>query len=120
MISQDDVENALEFMRKNARALAAAKSDRVHLEQFRKSKKAILFSEAPESIGVGSDSRRATIPDRENYAYSHADYIGLLDGLRQAVKLEEEIRWKMKAAELKIEVWRSLNANNRMVDGAHR
>ena len=35
-----DIEKTLEFMRKHARDYAVAKSDRVYLEHFRKSKKA--------------------------------------------------------------------------------
>jgi len=120
MISQDDVEHALEFMRTNALPLARAKAERIYLEQFRKSKKAILFSQAPESVGVGSDSRRATIADRENYAYADPEYIALLEGLKAAVEQEEHIKWKMNAAELKVEVWRTQQANARSIDAAHR
>ena len=120
MISQDDVEAALEFMRKNAQPLAKAKSERIYLEQFRKSKKAILFSQAPTTIGEGSDSRKATVADRENYAYADPEYIELLEGLRIAVEQEEHIKWKMSAAEAKVEVWRTQQANARSVDAAHR
>ena len=119
MISQDDIESALEFMRKNSKPLARAKAQRIYLEQFRKSKKAILFSEAPTMIGAGADSRKATVADRENYAYAHPEYLELLDGLKAAVEMEEEIRWKMTAASLKAEVWRTQQATNRMVDRSH-
>ena len=82
---------------------AAAKAKRVQLEEFRKRKKAILMQQ--------SDGK--TIADREAFAYSHAEYIELLNGLESAVEAEELFRWKMKAAELQVEIWRSQEASNR-------
>lgn len=106
MITDAYIEKALDFIRDNAPALAQAKANRVHLEEFRKTKKAILFREAPEG----------TIQAREAYAYSHAEYIELIDGLKAAVEEEERLRWLMKAAEFKIDVWRTQQANNRSLD----
>jgi len=110
MTTEAKVEEALKTMRELSRPLAAAKANRVHIEQFRKSKKAILFSECEEK----------TIADRENYAYAHPDYLELLEGLKVAVEEEEALKWRMKAAELYIEVWRSQEASNRMVDRGHQ
>ena len=110
MTTYAKVEEALKTMRELSRPLAEAKANRVHIEQFRKSKKAILFSECEEK----------TIADRENYAYAHPDYLELLEGLKVAVQEEEALKWRMKAAELYIEVWRSQEASNRMVDRGHQ
>lgn len=96
-MSDETLERALNFMRDKAKDLADAKANRVYLEQFRKSKKAILFQEAPGG----------TIADRENYAYSHPDYLALLEGLKEAVEVEELLKYQMRAAELKISVWQS-------------
>ena len=99
-----NVEKALNYIRDKAGELAKAKADRVYLTEFRKSKKAILFNEAPDG----------TVQSKENYAYSHADYLQLLDGLKVAVELEEKLKFEMKAAELKFERWRTEQANQRM------
>lgn len=120
MISEQAVEKELNGMREAAAKYAQAKANRTHLEQFRKSKKAILFQEAPDEMGQGSDSRRATVADRENYAYSHPEYIELLDALKIAVEEEERLKCRMTAAELMVEVWRTQNANARRQDQAHR
>jgi hypothetical protein len=53
-------------------------------------------------------------------AYSHKDYLELLEGLRDAVEEEEKLRWQMIAAEARIEVWRSQEASNRVVDRAFK
>jgi hypothetical protein len=59
-----------------------------------------------------------TVSDREAYAYSHADYVALLDGLKVAVEAEERLRWLLRGAELRIEVWRTGSANARAQDRA--
>ena len=110
MITENDVDKALIHMRAEAANIGKAKADRVYLDQFRKSKKALLFNQAPDG----------TIADKENYAYSHPEYLGVLDGLREAVETEETLRWKMVAAEAYVEVWRTQEASNRMVDRGHR
>ena len=98
-----NIEQILTAMRKHAPELAKAKADRVYLEQFRKSKKAILYQQAPDG----------TIAEKEAYAYSHPEYLEVLDGLREAVEAEEELKWRMAAAQHRIDVWRTLSADRR-------
>jgi len=100
---------AVEFILKTAPLFAKAKSERVHLEEFRKSKKAILMQQASLN-GV------QTLAAQERDAYSDEEYQALLKGLAAAVEQEETLKWQLTAAQLKIEVWRSENANNRFVD----
>ncbi len=103
MIDETDVEKALDFLRDNARVAAERRASRVYLTEFRKSKKAMLRR----------DSNATTEGGKDDYAYSHDDYLGVLDGLKEAVKQDEEARWRMKAAEAKIEAWRTQEANHR-------
>lgn len=100
----EEIERPLNFIRDKAKEYAKAKATRVYLEQFRKSKKAILIQEAPQGTGQA----------KESYAYSHAEYIAILDALRVAVEQEEELRYMIKAAELKFEQWRTEQATRRM------
>jgi hypothetical protein len=100
--------DAIDFMIKNAKAYAEAKANVTYLEQFRKSKKALLFANA-----MGN-----TIADKEAYAYSHPEYIELLDGLKKAVAEAERLRWMLVAAQARIDVWRSQEASNRGIDRA--
>jgi hypothetical protein len=39
--------------------------------------------------------------------------IQLLEGLREAVAIEERLKWDITAAELRVEIWRTEQANNR-------
>lgn len=105
-----DPNRAVDYLIEHSRQYAQAKADRVHLEHFRKSKKALLMNECTDKA----------VTAREQFAYSHPDYIELLEGLREAVRLEEALRWRLTAAQLRVEVWRSENANNRNQDRALR
>lgn len=103
-----DPNASVDYIIKTAPEYAKAKAERVYLEEFRKSKKAILMQEhADKAIGA-----------QEREAYAHAEYIGLLAALRVAVETEETLRWKMVAAQARVEVWRTQSANDRNQDRA--
>jgi hypothetical protein len=99
-----DPNRAVDFIRDNGKKFAKAKADRVYMEEYRKSLKAMLMKQSLESA----------VNAQEREAYSHRDYIKLLEGLREAVQIEEQLRWEMVAAQARIEVWRSQEASNRV------
>ncbi len=101
---------AVDFIIKKAGEFAKAKAQRVYLEEFRKSKKALLMSECLEKAANA----------REQYAYAHHEYIELLSGLQAAVEVEEELKWQLVAAQARVEVWRSQEASNRNQDRVMR
>ena len=101
-----DPSKAVDYILANAGKFASAKAQRVYLEEFRKSKKALLMAQSPAKSAV----------EREQYAYGHEDYLGLLGGLKAAIEAEELIKWKMTAAQLEVEIWRTRSANNRQQD----
>lgn len=96
----------LNFIRDHAPQYAKAKADRVYLEEYRKTKKALCMR-AAESHGTNA------ISAQERDAYADPEYAQLLDGLRAAVEEEERLRWMIVAAQAKIEVWRTIEANRR-------
>lgn len=110
MINDEQAEKCAEFIRDNAAAYAKAKSERIYLHEFRKSQKAMLIN-ACDDKGVQA---------KEAFAYSHADYIEVLEGYRIAVEEEEKLRWMMVAAQAKIDIWKTESVNSRNVDRAHR
>lgn len=99
---------AVDYVIANAGKFAQAKATRVYLEEFRKSKKALL---------MGQSSLEAANA-REQFAYSHPEYLELLHGLREAVEVEEKLKWDLIAAQARIEIWRTESANNRNQDRA--
>lgn len=101
-----DPNKAVDYILANAGKFAAAKSQRVYLEEFRKSKKAILMAQSTAEAANA----------REQYAYSHEDYLALLGGLKAAIEIEEKLKWDLVAAQARIEIWRTESANNRATD----
>lgn len=106
LMKPTDPHDAIEYIFKHGRKYAQAKAERTYLEEYRKSKKALLMKDA-EVDG------HKTAAAQEREAYAHADYIELLMGLRAAVAAEEEVRWGLVAAQARIDVWRSQEASAR-------
>jgi len=103
-MSEDrDPHKAVDYILNNAMHFAKAKAERTYIEQFRKSKKSILMKQSMET----------TIGGQEREAYAHPEYVLLLDGLKAAVEIEEKLKWDITAAELRVEIWRTEQANNR-------
>jgi len=59
--------------------------------------------------------RHADLPvsAQEREAYADKEYEEYIEGVAAAIKEDEEQRWLMKAAEAKIEAWRTAQANYR-------
>ena len=99
--------DALNWIRDNAPKYAKAKAERVYLEEFRKTKKALLMQDA-ERAGHKS----AIAQERE--AYAADGYAEHLKALSAAVEEEERLRWLMVAAQARIEAWRSIESSRRI------
>ena len=93
----DNPHKAIQFLIDTAPLYSKAKATRMYLEEFRKSRKAQLMSQAGTEV----------LGKQETYAYAHQDYIEILEGIRQAVETEEKYRWLMTAAQARIECWRT-------------
>lgn len=105
-MTEDEAMKCLDYIRDNSPRYAEAKAQRVYIENFLRSKKSFLMNECPSQI--------KTLGDKEAYAYAHPDYVELLKGLQAAVSTEEEIKWRMEAAKLKFEFWKTEQFNNRV------
>jgi hypothetical protein len=101
----------VEFLLKNAGKYAKAKSERIYIEEFRKSKKALLMQMA-QLKGV------ETMAAQERDAYANEEYQELLEGLKEAISIEEKLRWQLIAAQIKVDIWRTEQANNRFIEKA--
>jgi hypothetical protein len=99
-----DPNEAVDYIFKNGKKFAKAKAERIYLEEYRKSLKAILMKRSVENA-IGAQERDA---------YAHDEYLALLQGLKAAVEVEEELRWALIAAQARVEIWRSQEATNRV------
>lgn len=103
MSTERDPHKAVDYIITNAKHFAKAKAERVYLEEYRKSLKAILMKQSMENA----------VNAQEREAYSHPDYLALLKGLKEAVEIEEKLRWDLIGAQARVEIWRTEQANNR-------
>ena len=99
---------AIEFIIENSCKFAEAKAQRMYLEEFRKTKKALLMKEALE---LGFESAVA----QEREAYASVEYQLLLKGLQVAIEKEETLKWMLTAAQMKMDLYRTEEASNRFV-----
>ena len=103
-----DLDNFLERLEDMKDAIgpyAKAKADRVYIENYLRCKKSLLMGQCDEK----------TVAAKEMYAYAHKDYIELLEGLRAAIEFEEKCRWTLEQFKMSVDIWRSVNANDRWI-----
>jgi hypothetical protein len=106
-------EEAAQTIRDKAPAYGEAKAQRVYLEEYRKTKKAMLMKDA---LKLGVEAANA----QEREAYADPAYHQVLKGLAVAIEAEETLKWEMESARLDIEIFRTREATNRMQDRAHQ
>lgn len=105
-MKDEQIEKLMTDWRNSIDDYARSKAECDYLKEFRKSKKALLMNDA---LSNGIEAANA----QERYAYSHDEYVELLQGLRAATEKSEQLRWRMRIAEERIGVWRTQQANTR-------
>lgn len=111
-MNQKDINAAVDYLYTHGAKYAEAKGHRVYLEEYRKSQKAMLMKAAL------AGGRAKTAAAAEVEAYADPAYVEVLKGLQAAVEREEELRWGLVSAQARIDVWRSNEASNRVMDKA--
>lgn len=107
-----DIEWIMNEYRSRVSEYAKARARRTYIEEFKKSKFAMLMREA-ERQGF----KTAAAQEREAYACD--EYVTLLDALQEAVEGEEKLRYEMKSLEMQAEVWRTVRADERFEKKAY-
>jgi len=105
-MSSDAIERRLSELRQTASEYATAYAHREYLDEFKKSKLAILMKQA-EAEGF------TTAAAQEREARAHPEYIGLLEGLRVATEQSEKLRWQLRIAEIGASLYQTAQANMR-------
>jgi hypothetical protein len=105
-----DIFKCLDFLRDNSERYAIAKANVTYMTEYRKTIKSEIMNQ----------SMAKTEAAKESEAYASERYKEHLELLRQAIVEFEHIRWLMLGAEVKAEVWRSLESSNRILDRSAR
>ena len=103
MITQDQAEKAVDWLRENARSMAQARAERLYLEQWIKTVKAT----------VQLESNAPSIAAAETVALASGRYLAALQAYKEAVSADEYNRFMVTAAEAKIDAWRSQESTRR-------
>ena len=111
-MSQKDINLAVDYLYTHGAKYAEAKAQRIYIEEYRKSQKAMLMKQAL------AEERAKSSAAAEMEAYADPAYVELLKGLQAATEKEESLRWGLISAQAKIDVWRSIEASNRTFDKA--
>jgi hypothetical protein len=91
-----DPHEAVDYILVHGKRFAKARAERTYIEEYRKSLKAILMKRSGEKV----------IAAQERDAYAHPEYTQLLDGLREAVEVEEKLRWDLIGAQARVEIYK--------------
>lgn len=108
-MNEIDPQAAVDYMIAKSGEYAQAEANKVYMEEMRKTIKAQMMIEA-EELG----HKTAAMQERE--AYASEVYKTHLEALKTAVEEREKLRWMLIAAQARIDVWRSQNASNRVMD----
>ena len=103
MITDSDVERALDYLRDNASADAQA---RANVEYAREWMKVVLAQETVANAGMSNAAATAL-------AMTTVAYRGALDALKEAVAEDSRRRFMREAAAAKIDAWRTQSSNER-------
>lgn len=103
MISEEQAEAAVIFLRDSAEKAAAARGNVALLEQMLKVTKAKLKSRSTVKTDSG----------REDEALSSPEYLEIVHGYQAAVEEDAAYRMKREAAIARIDAWRTQQSNIR-------
>lgn len=110
MISEKQIDAALEYLRESVEEASKAKSDMVLTEQWIKTTKAKLMSR----------SGATAVSAQEVIALGHPEFEAAVNAHGAAVQAFEFHKMKRETALAWIEAYRTQEASNRMIDRGHR
>jgi len=104
-ITDDQLQQALDWLREAASKAAKARAERLYLEEHLGH---IRSKIALECMEAGHSAAKADVTARASDAYKTA-----LDGYKVAVEADELYRWRRAASDAILSAWQTMNANDR-------
>ena len=105
MLSDEKIESRMAELRELSATYAKAYATKSYLEEFKRSKLAILQKKY--------EPKHKTTAAQEREARADPEYRELLEALREATEQSERLRWQLKWAEIGVEVWRTQESSKR-------
>lgn len=97
MITDDDVEKAVDWITANARKAAQARAEYEYLEEYRRVVRGQIMREHDDK----------PVGKAEAIAYADPRYTSHLAALKIATEAHEYQRWMLTAAETKVSAWQT-------------
>lgn len=110
-MNKKEINDAVDYIYTHGQKYAQAKAELTYMEEYRKTLKSKLMKEA-----LANGCKSAATAEME--AYADVAYEAHLEALKEAVAQAEGLRWGLVSAQARVEVWRSLEASNRVMDRA--
>jgi hypothetical protein len=103
VITDAEVERAIDYLRDNAEADAVARANAIYLGEWIKSERARLTT---AQAGISNAAAR-------DVAESHPEYLRALSAYKAAVTEDFRRRFLREAASARLEAWRTQSSNER-------
>ena len=103
MITDEQIEDALDWLRDHAEPCAKAVAESWYMQDYRKVVKAQEMGKSNETL----------VSAQERHAYASEAYRAHLLATRTAIEKEQYERFMLKAAEAKMEAWCTQQSNQR-------
>lgn len=103
LVTEAEVEKALDWLRDNASEIGQAKADAVRTERMTKHVKALVMK-MHNGLPVSAQEREA---------YASDEYLKALEAEARAAGEYEKLKGLREAAAMKIEAWRTASSNYR-------
>lgn len=104
MITDDEAEKAVDYIRDHAKSAARAKAERVYMEEYRKVVRSQIMRE----------NKDQPLGAQEAIAQSDPRYDEHLKAMLHAIERDEYERWMLTAAEAKVSAWQTQSRNARV------
>jgi hypothetical protein len=101
-----DPHESINYIYKNAPEYGKAKGRVAELETYKSSLKAILMKQSYETA-IGAQEREA---------YASPEYQNLCKAIGEATEAAETLKWRLEAAKMRFEAYRTEQANNRQIE----
>ena len=105
-MSDFDPHDSINFIYKNAPEYAKAKGELAQLEAYKSSLKAIMMKKSNEQ----------SLGGQEREAYASQEYQDLCNAIGAATEQAEALKWKITAATMRFDAWRTEQASNRNLE----
>lgn len=104
-LTESEVDKAVEFLRNSSESSAKYRAEKIYLEEYRKSLRALIMKEHLDK----------PISAQEREAYADPRYIAHLKNIQIAIERDTKQLFLRESAKAKIDAWQTKSANLRSI-----